>query len=150
VIKRFRAVLDTNVFVSAFLSRNPSSPTKELIQRWQADEFTLLVCDALLDEISEKLLERGIDEDQVIEFLALLTRLAEWVDLLPGMIQPIVVDPDDDAIFACALEGKADFLVTYDPHLLSLGDEYQGVKINKALPFLWAVRGDPPRGTVML
>jgi len=145
VTKRFRAVLDTNVFVSAFLSRNPASPTQELIQRWKADEFTLLVCDALVDEIAGKLLERGIGEEQVIEFLALVTRLAEWVNLPPGMIEPVVVDPDDDAILACALEGKADFLVTYDPHLLSLGSNYQEVKISQALPFLRAVRGDPPR-----
>ena len=52
--ERLRAVFDTNVFVSAFLSRSPTSPTQELIRRWQADEFTLLVCDALLEEIAEK------------------------------------------------------------------------------------------------
>jgi predicted nucleic acid-binding protein len=60
VTDRPRAVLDTNIFVSAFLSRNPSSPTKELIQRWESGEFTLLVSDALVDEITEKLLERRI------------------------------------------------------------------------------------------
>jgi predicted nucleic acid-binding protein len=49
VTKRLRAVLDTNVFVSAFLSRSPTSPTREVIQRWLADEFTLLISDALLD-----------------------------------------------------------------------------------------------------
>ena len=31
--ERLRAVFDTNVFVAAFLSRNPTSPTKELIER---------------------------------------------------------------------------------------------------------------------
>ena len=40
--ERLRAVLDTNVFVSAFLSRNPTSPTREIVQRWQAGEFVLL------------------------------------------------------------------------------------------------------------
>jgi putative PIN family toxin of toxin-antitoxin system len=57
VTDRLRAVLDTNVFVSAFLSRNPTSPTKELIHRWEEEEFTLLVSDALLEEIAEKLKE---------------------------------------------------------------------------------------------
>ena len=143
--ERLRAVFDTNVFVSAFLSRSPTSPTQELIRRWQADEFILLVCDALLDEIAEKLLEKGIDQDRIIEFLALLERLAEWVDVPAEVIKPVVEsDPDDDAILACAIVGHADYLVSYDPHLSSLDETYQGVKICKALPFLWAVRGDTP------
>lgn len=57
---RLRAVLDTNVFLSAFLSRNPASPTKEILQRWQDGEFILLVSDDLIDELTEKLLERRI------------------------------------------------------------------------------------------
>ncbi len=140
---RLRAVFDTNVFISAFLSRSPTSPTKELFRRWQADEFILLVCDGLIEEIAEKLIEKGIHQDIIIEFLALLERLGEWIDVPLEAIMPIVVnDPDDDVILACAIVGQADYLVSYDPHLGSLGETYQGVKITKALPFLWAVRGD--------
>jgi predicted nucleic acid-binding protein len=40
VTERLRAVFDTNVFVSALLSRNPTSPTQELMERWHNDEFT--------------------------------------------------------------------------------------------------------------
>lgn len=60
--EQLRAVLDTNVFVSAFLSRNPTSPTQEIIRRWQAEEFMLLTCDILLEEVAEKLIERGIEQ----------------------------------------------------------------------------------------
>jgi predicted nucleic acid-binding protein len=79
VTDRLRAVLDTNVFLSAFLSRNPTSPTKEIIQRWQAGEFVLLVSDALIEELTEKLLERRIPSDQVTEFLTVIAGLAEWI-----------------------------------------------------------------------
>ena len=72
---RLRAVLDTNVFLSAFLSRNPTSPTKEILQRWQAGEFVLLVSDDLIDELTEKLLERRIPPDRVTEFLTLIAGL---------------------------------------------------------------------------
>jgi predicted nucleic acid-binding protein len=34
VTEQLRAVFDTNVFVSALLSRNPTSPTQELMRRW--------------------------------------------------------------------------------------------------------------------
>jgi predicted nucleic acid-binding protein len=51
VTERLRAVFDTNVFVSALLSRNPTSPTQELMRRWRNEEFILLVSQALLLEI---------------------------------------------------------------------------------------------------
>ena len=142
---RLRAVFDTNVFVSAFLSRSPTSPTQELINRWLADEFTLLVCDAIIDEIIEKLIVRRIGREDIETFVALLDSLAEWVEISDEAIVPLITaDADDDVVIACAIVGNADFLVTYDPHFAPLGDTYQGVKITKALPFLWAVRGDKP------
>ncbi|MDH7484933.1 MAG: putative toxin-antitoxin system toxin component, PIN family [Anaerolineae bacterium] len=145
--ERLRAVLDTNVFVSAFLSRSPTSPTQELIQRWEAHEFTLLVSDGLVDELAEKLIERGISQERVIEFLALLGRLAEWVDVPDEAVKPVIeADPDDDIILACAVVGDADYLVTYDPHFDVLGGEYEGVRITRALPFLKAVREGKPLG----
>jgi len=145
MIKRLRAVLDTNIYVSALLSRNPNSPAKELIQRWLNDEFTVLICEDLLAEVIEKLVARGLGESTVAEFAALLGILAENIAIeaesAPRVIQ---LDPDDDVIIACAVIGKADYLVTYDNHFDILGGEYQGFKITKALPFLWAVRGKNP------
>jgi len=142
VTDRLRAVLDTNVFLSAFLSRNPASPTKEILQRWQAGEFDLLVSDALVEELAEKLLERGISSDRVTEFVTVLARLAEWILVPEDAVRPVILeDPDDDSILACAVVGKADYLVTYDAHFEPLEDGYAGIKVTKVLPFLWALRG---------
>ena len=143
--ERLRAVFDTNVFVSAFLSRNPTSPTRELVRRWEDGEFVLVVSDALLDEVAGKLVERRIARGRIIEFLTLVERLAEWINVPPEAVKPVIInDPDDDQIIACAVVGEVDYLVSYDPHFDCLGEEYQGIKITKALPFLWAVRGDSP------
>lgn len=143
---RLRAVFDTNVFISAFLSRNPSSPTQELIRRWMANEYDLLVSDALIDELATKLQEKGIADERIAEFMALLSKLAERIDVTPeAVVSAIIQDPDDDAILACAVVGAADYLVTYDPHFDVLGGSYQGIEIVKALPFLWALRGDADR-----
>ncbi|GIK76061.1 MAG: hypothetical protein BroJett021_50490 [Chloroflexota bacterium] len=143
--ERLRAVFDTNVIVSAFLSRSPTSPTQELIDRWLADEFTLVVCTAIVDELIEKLVERGVARSEIETFVALLDAFAEWVDIQEAaVIRLIPDDADDDVVIACALAGKADFVVTYDPHFAPLSNSYQGVRITKALPFLWAVRGDQP------
>ncbi|MBX7233655.1 MAG: putative toxin-antitoxin system toxin component, PIN family [Caldilineales bacterium] len=145
--ERLRAVFDTNVFVSAYLSRSPSSPTQELIDRWLAGEFTLLVCDAIVDELIEKLTAYGVERDDIEAFIARFDVMAEWVEVpAEAIVQRIPLDADDDVVVACALEGGADFLVTYDPHFAPLGDTFEGVRISKALPFLWAVRGDRPAG----
>ncbi|MCU0502269.1 MAG: putative toxin-antitoxin system toxin component, PIN family [Anaerolineae bacterium] len=141
--ERLSAVFDTNVFVSALLSRNPTSPTQELLRRWLADEFTLLISQALLIELVEKLQARGVSQQQVHELLIAISRLAEWVEVPAEALLPVVVnDPDDDHVLACAVAGQADYLVTYDPHFDILRGSHRGVRITKALPFLWAIRGD--------
>lgn len=141
--ERLRAVFDTNIFVSAFLSRNPSSPTQELMRRWQDGELTLVVSEALVDEVTEKLLERRISEDRITELLALLLRLAEWVEVPPESVRAIVrEDPEDDPILACAVAGRAGYLVTYDADFDSLGGSFEGIKITKAIPLLRELRGE--------
>lgn len=55
--KRLRAVLDTTVYVSAFLSSSVTSPTQELLDRWANGEFELLVSNAIAREVVEKLSE---------------------------------------------------------------------------------------------
>jgi putative PIN family toxin of toxin-antitoxin system len=145
-VTKLRAVLDTNVFVSAFLSRSPTSPTQELIQRWEADEFTLLISDALLEEVAEKLDAHGISQGRIVEFLTLMDRLAERVVVPDEAVTSVIeADPTDDPILACAAVGEADYLISYDAHFDVLEGEYQGIKITRALPFLWAVRGDSPQ-----
>jgi uncharacterized protein len=139
---RWRVVFDTNVFISAVLSKSSTSPTRELLDRWERHEFTLLTCDALNDELIEKLLERRVQPDEITRLSASLLRLAEWVDVPSGAVTRVLPDPDDDIVLACAVLGEADYLVTYDPHFDVLGGQWRDIKIVKALPFLWILRGD--------
>ncbi|MBI5379195.1 MAG: putative toxin-antitoxin system toxin component, PIN family, partial [Nitrospirae bacterium] len=53
-----------------------------------------------------------------------------------GFVRPKVCrDPDDDAILGCAVEGRANYLVTGDQDLLVLR-EYMGVHIITARHYL--------------
>lgn len=145
VTERLRAVFDTNVFISALLSRNPASPTKELLRRWRNKEFVLIVCELQMSELSNKLVDFDFDDDDIRELLVGIEKDSERVEVTSAPLPSLIpADPDDDAIIACAVAAKADYLVTYDPHFEVLGGEYEGVNIVKALPFLWAVRGDQP------
>lgn len=141
--RRLRVVFDTNIFVAAYLSKNPDSPTVELLRRWRQGEFVLLYSDDLLVEIDEKFSARGISDEYKDSLLAELCDLATYVEVKPSDVKPVITaDPDDDLILACAVVGQAEYLVTYDPHFDGLNGEYLGIKITKPIPFLWIVRGD--------
>jgi len=65
------------------------------------------------------------------ERLALVRRfvLTNAISIIPRTIERVIVaDPKDDAILACALEGKASYIISGDEHLLALR-EYRGIKI---------------------
>ncbi|MBP7960980.1 MAG: putative toxin-antitoxin system toxin component, PIN family [Caldilineaceae bacterium] len=142
-----RAVLDTNVVIAAHLSRNPHSPTVELLERWLAGEFVQLYSDDTLIELQEKFLERQIDPASADQYTANLLRFGEYVEVAPDQIQTVLVaDPDDDLILTCALVSAATHIVTYDPHFDVLGGAYHSIPILDGLHFLYVVRGDTPPG----
>ncbi len=138
-----RAVFDSNIYVAAYLSKNPRSPNKELFRRWRAREFTLLVSQAILKEVIEKFDQRGIDQALTLELVAFILADAESIDTSDEALPALIVDDsDDDLILACAIAGNANYLVTYDPHFDCLGGEFRGIRIIDGLHFLYVVRGD--------
>lgn len=136
-----RVVFDTNVFIASALSKSDRSPNKELISRWKAREFQLVISDGILKEVVEKLIIKGIGKDKVIALLTDFFLLADWVEVRLEKIKNLIPkDPTDNEVIACALIGKANFLVTYDPHFGILGKKYRGVCIMEPLEFLAFLR----------
>jgi putative PIN family toxin of toxin-antitoxin system len=139
--RKARAVLDTNVFIAAYLSKNPKSPTVELLDRWRKGEFILLHCLDLQKEVTRKLLEKGISPPLIQLFISDFFLYGEEVNLNPEEISRTVpADPEDDFIIACAIKGKATHIVTYDPHIKELGESYRGVKIIEPIALLKEIR----------
>lgn len=138
--KRPRAVFDTNVFISASLSKNANSPTRELLERWKRNEFTLVICNQIAKEMIEKLTERNVAFEIINDQVSALARSAEWVVVPDEKIENLLSDPDDNVVVACAVEGAANYLITYDPHFDTLNGDYRGIKIVKAIPFLEVLR----------
>jgi hypothetical protein len=50
-------------------------------------------------------------------------------------VKAILEDPSDDIYLECALEGRADFIVSGDRHLLDLGT-FRGISIVNPTAFL--------------
>lgn len=138
-----RVVLDTNQFISALI-RKDGHPA-QIVQAWRQGEVELVVSPTLLEEVL-KVLHRPhiknkyyLTDEEIEEYVLLLRRYAL---ITPGKVTTKVVvdDPDDDMIIACAVEAKADYIVSGDLHLLDL-KEYQGILIIRASDFLQILKG---------
>jgi uncharacterized protein len=118
-----RAVLDPNVLIAAVLS--PRGTPAQIVARWLAGEFELVVSEALLGELRRSLAYRKIHNriaaKEAAGFVALLRESAV---LAPDPIDPSrrSADPGDDYLLALAEKERA-VLVSGDRHLLALADE---------------------------
>ena len=134
-----RVVFDTNIlFSSVGWQGNPH----QCIQAARQGKCASLTCEAILAEFSEKLqLKRGFDTAKAAE-TADEIRAFSKVIAIPGTLRVIADDPDDDAVLECAVIGQANYLVSGDRHLLSLGS-YLNIQILKAAEFLARLQSTP-------
>ncbi len=118
-----RAVLDPNVLISALLSKK-GTPAQVLL-RWLAGEFELIVSRELLDELARALtypkLRSRVPADDATAFVSLL-RDAAQVATDPVQRPSRASDPADDYLLALA-EAEQAVLVSGDKHLLTLAPE---------------------------
>ena len=115
-----RAVLDTNVFISAVLFEGATS---QLVEEWSNRRFRFLMSRDVLQEYIRVLSypKFELTEKEIKEILAeVLFPFITPVKVRP--ISPVVKeDPSDDMFLALAKSGRADVLVSGDRHLLALG-----------------------------
>jgi putative PIN family toxin of toxin-antitoxin system len=117
-----RAVIDTNLLVTYLISHR--DPMATIIDDHLAQgDFAMLSSPELLAELDRALsyprLQKSYDKDTRLRFVALIAQLAEMQNL-PDEIPAISRDPDDDKFIACAIAGRADFLVSGNQDLLRL------------------------------
>jgi putative PIN family toxin of toxin-antitoxin system len=133
-----RAVLDANVFVSAAI--HPGGPPGRIIERFLgADGFTLILSEAIVREVLRALeypkvrryVRHDLDPALWFEDLVVLAELVSGTVQVAGVSE----DPGDDQYLAAAIVGRASFVVTGDPHLLTVR-ECEGIRIITPRSFL--------------
>jgi putative PIN family toxin of toxin-antitoxin system len=139
-----RIVLDTNLFVSALLS--PKGKPAFLLKLVLEGRLHLVLSRAILQEIKAvlqypkviKLLEKNNVSPGEIDHL--LQKIQGVTILTPGELEVnhIKEDPSDNMFLVCAVEGRADFIISGDSHLTDLR-AFQGVKIVNPDAFLKAI-----------
>lgn len=132
-MEKKKVLLDTNILISAL---GWNSKPREIFLKCIANELKLITSAEQIDE-----LRRVMDypkfhftEEQKESFISIILEVAEMVEIT-GKVKIIKDDPDDDLIIETAIVGRADYIVSGDPHLLNL-KEFAGIKIVTAKEFL--------------
>ena len=134
-----KVVVDTNNLIAALgWDGNPRALFRKIIDR----EVKWFIS---LDLLSE--LERVMDypkfkfsEAQKKLFLEIIFDVANVIST-KSKFEIIKDDPDDNMLLECALDSKADFIISGDKHLLKL-KEFKDIKIIKAKNFLKLLNGE--------
>lgn len=133
-----RAVLDANVYVSAYI--RPEGPPGQIIERFLRDAaFEIILSAEIVEEVLQalaypkirKAVRGKVDFELWFEDTLVLAHLLTGDFKIAGVSE----DPDDDKYIAAAIEGRAAFVVSGDPDLLDVV-EYQGVRIISPRGFL--------------
>lgn len=129
-----KVVLDTNVLVSALLI--PGSVPGRILQRFRDGLFTLVISGKILEEYGEVLNRPRFG--LVPEKIDILLKEIESRSLVVIPLKrhrAVPADPDDNEFVDVAVQGKADFIVTGDAHLLDL-TSFRSVAIVSPTEFL--------------
>jgi putative PIN family toxin of toxin-antitoxin system len=136
-----RAVLDTNVWLSAFLTPSENSAARLIWNAWRTGVFDVVISHAIVNEIADKLVEFGYERHDVEEFVALLYGLADTVTIEHQVMG--CRDPKDDPFIETAINGHAEYLVTRDKRLLTLPHHVDTYVKARGVTIVRDVRRDP-------
>jgi putative PIN family toxin of toxin-antitoxin system len=123
-----KIVVDTNFLVSA--TQWDYSVSHKLLLKLIKNNELIFSTKEILEEFSEVLKRDFLYSEEDIENI--LEKVLQFLTLIiPNQkVEIIKDDADDNKIIECALECSADYIISYDKHLLNL-KEYNGIKIVK-------------------
>lgn len=139
-----RAVADTNIIVSGLLWHGPS---RTLLEAARFGAIALYTSDVLMAELldvlprakfANKVTASGLNIEELVRRYALLA-----ARITPAKIGNVILkDPDDDALLACALAARADFIVSGDKRVRNL-KHYQRMRIVSVAEALTSIDSQP-------
>jgi len=141
-----KIVLDTNVFVSALI--NPRGKPAQILNYVFESKVRLFTSPSIIEELERvlsypKLVKRhGLEKQELKKFVSDLLSILSLVEGKKA-IEVIAEDPADNNYLSCALDAKADFIVSGDIHLLNLR-EYEGIQIITPAQFLEMLEKEKP------
>ncbi|HPI67348.1 MAG TPA: putative toxin-antitoxin system toxin component, PIN family [bacterium] len=134
-----KIILDTNVLINAM--NDNLSYTWKIINLVLKGEIEAYASEKIIKEynlIVERNIVKKQDREQLENFI-------QQVNLIPvyQKIMAIADDPEDNKFIECAVEAKADYIISSDRHLLRLGN-YDNIKIKEPKDFWYLYQGQKP------
>lgn len=133
-----RLVLDTNVLVSAV---GWNGNERAVLLETLSEDTDLLLSETTIAEFLQVLSYEKFSHtpiEKISLFIEIIMETSIIVET-KTKISTIKDDPADNRILECAVDGKADYIISGDKHLLDL-KEYQGIKILNAKTFLGSMK----------
>ena len=132
-----RVVIDTNVFISAFIF---GGKPLEIIRLLLKGEIELYISPFIVNEIVRIFREKFAWEESKIEEILDMIK-TKTIEVYPNFRVSIISGKDDDnRILECALEGKVNYIISGDKrHILPLR-EFEGIKIVSVNEFLKIIK----------
>jgi len=126
-----RVVFDTNVFLSSLTF---GGKPEVLFEMARAGRIQLVVSTSILAEMALILKSKfDWDNEDIRQALRVIGRHAELVK--PATRLRVLEDDADNRVLECAVEGRADLIISGDHHLLDL-KEFRGIQIVRVSDFL--------------
>jgi len=121
-----KIVLDINILISATLWEG--SVAQKVLSKCIEQEIKIYTSKEILLEY-EKVLIRDFKYSKK-EVISIIKYILEYIELATPKEQINIIkdDPADNKIIECAVETSAEFIITYDKHLLKIL-EYKNIKI---------------------
>jgi len=120
-----RVVLDTNIYISAFMFGGVPS---EIVEAGMDGRFLLVTSEPLLLELDRKLRDKFKLKIEDARVLLMELRSSALIVAPALSIHAVSADPDDNRVIECAVAGNADCIVSGDRHLKEL-KIWQGIEI---------------------
>ncbi|MEW6203629.1 MAG: putative toxin-antitoxin system toxin component, PIN family [bacterium] len=124
-------VLDTNVLFSAIFWRTESYKIVKMIEEGKIKNF---ISNEILNELRDILTRKNINGEKIEEIVTAMVKISKLIKPLKKH-KAVINDPKDDIFVDCAVAAEADYIITKDKHILSLG-EYMGTGIVTPREFL--------------
>lgn len=128
-----KVVLDTNIFISAILFKG--EPGK-IIDLAITETIEVYISDSILKEIEQVLIKKFNLSPLIVR--TIIDEIKDYAVVVRPKIKLNIIkaDPPDNRVLECALEAKADFIVSGDKkHLLSL-KKFKKIPLLSATQFL--------------
>ena len=115
-----KVVVDTSVFVSAYLTSSLDTAPNVILSRWKRGDFLLIMTPQILDELITVLSRKKIERELIIVLAESIYGLALFKEGIYETNFLDDIDSKDNIFLSACYESKADYLVSLDKHLLNL------------------------------